>query len=78
MARQIVIGLITLYQKTLSPDQGIMRIFFPGGVCRFQPTCSEYAKEAVSKYGVFKGLALGSRRVARCHPGNPGGYDPVQ
>ncbi len=46
-------------------------------VCRFYPTCSEYMKQAIVKYGIIKGGWLGLKRIFRCHPGNPGGYDPV-
>jgi putative membrane protein insertion efficiency factor len=46
--------------------------------CRFTPSCSEYSLEAVKKYGVIKGLYLSFRRILRCHPFNPGGYDPVK
>lgn len=45
--------------------------------CRFHPTCSEYAKEAVLRYGVLKGGYMGVRRIAKCHPWHPGGYDPL-
>ncbi|MBS1807288.1 MAG: membrane protein insertion efficiency factor YidD [Acidobacteria bacterium] len=46
--------------------------------CRFFPTCSVYAADAINKYGVLKGSLLGLKRILHCHPFNPGGYDPVQ
>jgi hypothetical protein len=67
--KQVVIFLIRLYQRFLSP--------LLASNCRFQPTCSQYTVEAVDRYGVFKGLWLGAKRIGRCHPFNPGGYDPV-
>jgi len=67
--RNIFIGLIKFYQWTLSP--------FIGFHCRFSPTCSQYAIEAINKYGVLKGTYLGTKRIARCHPWCAGGHDPV-
>ncbi|MCL5038196.1 MAG: membrane protein insertion efficiency factor YidD [Chloroflexi bacterium] len=68
MPRIIYGGLIRIYQVTTS--------FFPP-VCRFQPTCSEYSRQAVLKHGIMKGLWFTLLRLGRCHPGHPGGYDPV-
>lgn len=67
--RRIVLLPIRGYQKFISPG-------LPPS-CRFSPSCSQYALEAVSKHGALKGLWLGARRLVRCHPFNPGGYDPV-
>lgn len=77
MVKTVAIGTIKLYQKTISPDHGI----FSGGkqkVCKFKPTCSEYAILAIEKYGTLKGLAMGSWRVLRCNPFSRGGFDPVK
>lgn len=75
--RTAIISLITLYQRTLSPDHGPLRRLFPHGVCRFHPTCSEYMKQAVRSHGVRRGVAMGARRLSRCHPAADGGLDPV-
>jgi putative membrane protein insertion efficiency factor len=61
--------LIKVYQVAISP-------LFPPA-CRFYPTCSAYSYEAISKYGPLKGGWLAVRRIIRCHPRNPGGFDPV-
>ncbi|MEE8061971.1 MAG: membrane protein insertion efficiency factor YidD [Gemmatimonadales bacterium] len=67
--RKILIGLIRGYQLLISP------ILPPS--CRFYPSCSHYACEAVAKHGAGKGSWLSIRRLSRCHPFHPGGYDPV-
>jgi len=68
--KKIVIGLVKGYQKFISP-------LFPP-TCRFYPTCSAYFIQAVEKYGVIKGSFLGIKRILKCHPFNPGGYDPLK
>lgn len=67
--RRIILFLIRAYRKYLSPQRP--------PCCRFVPTCSEYALEAVEKYGAWKGSWLALRRLLRCHPFCKGGYDPV-
>jgi uncharacterized protein len=69
MMRNILSLCLLGYHKILSP-------WLPPA-CRFYPTCSVYASQAVRRHGVIKGLALGLRRLSRCHPWNPGGYHPV-
>jgi len=68
MARAVIF-FIRIYQFFLSP--------FLGKNCRFYPSCSQYAVEALEKYGFFKGSPLALKRILRCHPFHPGGYDPV-
>ncbi len=67
--KSLLIGLIRLYQVFLSP--------LKGPTCRFYPTCSDYAVQALNKYGVCKGTVKAIIRVMKCHPFHPGGYDPV-
>lgn len=76
--RYFVMKMIRIYQKTLSFDHGIFKGMFPGGYCRFRPTCSEYGYQAVEKYGVLKGGAMICWRVLRCNPFSKGGDDPVK
>ena len=75
--KRLVIGAITLYQRTLSPDHSWLASLFPGGYCRFQPSCSMYTKAAVERHGIMHGLWLGGWRIVRCNPWNSGGVDPV-
>jgi len=69
LARRLLVAPIRFYQRTLS------RAFPPS--CRFYPSCSEYTAQAILKHGPLRGIWLGTRRILRCHPFNPGGYDPV-
>ena len=76
--RYLAVKILKVYQKTLSFDHGIFKFFYPHGFCRFSPTCSEYAIQAVEKYGLFKGGVKAFWRVLRCNPFNSGGFDPVK
>lgn len=68
IARALIL-LVDVYRALLSP--------LIGGVCRYHPTCSAYAREALVRYGAFRGTLLAVRRILRCHPFRPGGFDPV-
>ncbi|OBW57311.1 membrane protein insertion efficiency factor YidD [Bacillus cereus] len=67
--KQIFIGIIRFYQKFISP--------MTPPTCRFYPTCSHYGLEAFQKHGAFKGFLLTCKRILKCHPFHPGGFDPV-
>ena len=69
LPKQLLLGLIRFYQRRISP--------LHPACCRFIPTCSQYALEAIQKYGVLKGGFLAMRRILRCNPLCKGGYDPV-
>jgi hypothetical protein len=73
--KKIALKIIRLYQKTLSPDHGIFKFRYPIGYCKFNPTCSEYTYEAIDKYGLIKGTALGIKRIIKCNPLSKGGDD---
>ena len=69
MFKSLALFLIRIYRKLLSP-------LLPAS-CRFVPTCSQYTYEAIERYGVLKGSWMGAKRISRCHPWHPGGFDPV-
>ena len=69
MTAKLLIALIRAYQLTLSP--------FLGGACRFLPSCSEYAREAIERHGAWRGSLLAVRRLSKCHPLGASGFDPV-
>jgi len=68
--QSLMLGLVRLYQMVLSP-------WLPNA-CRYTPTCSQYAIEAITKYGAFKGGWLAAKRISSCHPWGGSGYDPVK
>jgi putative membrane protein insertion efficiency factor len=68
--RELVTGSLRFYKRWISP-------MLPSA-CRFHPTCSEYMREAVERYGVLRGVSMGVRRLLRCHPFHAGGFDPVR
>jgi uncharacterized protein len=63
------VGLIRLYR---------LAFFWMPSSCRFEPSCSRYAEQAIQKYGLLRGSVMGAQRIGRCHPWHPGGYDPVR
>jgi putative membrane protein insertion efficiency factor len=69
MLSRLMIALITAYRWTISP--------MLGNRCRFYPSCSQYSLEAIQQYGALRGAWMTIRRLLRCHPWHPGGYDPV-
>ncbi len=70
MMKRVMLGIIAFYQKKLSP--------LKKPCCRFYPSCSEYARQAIIKYGAGKGSFLAAKRILKCHPFHKGGYDPLK
>ncbi len=70
MISRILIAMVRWYQKYISPAIG--------GCCKYQPTCSQYMIDAITKYGPVKGVLMGIWRILRCNPFSKGGYDPVR
>jgi putative membrane protein insertion efficiency factor len=73
MPTRLALTTLSIYRAIVSPL--IMGIYGPA--CRFEPSCSEYARQAIVTYGVMRGIAMATRRLARCHPLGSHGYDPV-
>lgn len=71
--KKVLIKIIDFYQKFISSYFG-----YKGVHCKFEPTCSEYTKQAIEKYGALKGSLLGFKRILRCNPFSKGGYDPLK
>ncbi len=69
MGKKLILLLVAAYRTAVSP-------LLPGA-CRFYPSCSAYAEQAVGRFGVLRGLRIALMRLLHCHPGHPGGYDPV-
>ncbi|HHS13900.1 MAG TPA: membrane protein insertion efficiency factor YidD [bacterium] len=67
--KKLILSFLRIYRRWISP--GLPRS------CRFYPTCSQYAIQAIEKYGLMRGLGVSFKRVARCHPLHPGGFDPL-
>jgi len=76
--RLLVVKMIEIYQKTLSPDHGHFKYLYPDGFCRYHPTCSVYGYQAIEKYGVLRGGFKAVWRIVRCNPWSKGGNDPVK
>jgi putative membrane protein insertion efficiency factor len=76
--KKTALFFIKIYQKTLSPDHGVLKHYLTTSKCRFYPTCSEYTYEAIEKYGFLKGFLKGVNRIKKCHPWHKGGYDPLK
>lgn len=70
MLKAVIVFLIRFYRKWISP--------LKAPSCRFYPTCSQYAIDAVTRYGALKGIPMSLKRILKCHPFHPGGYDPVK
>jgi uncharacterized protein len=67
--KSLLLGALRVYQYVVRP--------MLGANCRFHPSCSDYAREAIERHGAIRGASLALRRIGRCHPWHPGGYDPV-
>jgi uncharacterized protein len=74
----LTVIMIKVYQKTISFDHGVLKSLYPNGYCKFYPSCSEYAVDALRKKGLIKGSFLVTKRLVRCNPWSEGGIDKVE
>ncbi len=77
LVQKTALFLIKFYQKTISFDHGLLKPLYPNGFCRYYPTCSEYAAQAIEKKGIVKGSFFIIKRLSRCHPWSKGGVDEI-
>lgn len=77
-SRFLAVYVIKIYQKTISFDHGMLSKFYPNGFCKFYPSCSEYAVQAIDKKGLTRGSYLTMKRLIRCTPWSKGGIDEVR
>lgn len=78
LPKNALVGIIRLYQATISPDHGWFRARYPYGYCRHYPSCSEYAAGSILKHGAVKGVVFASRRVLACNPWAEPKIDPIK
>ncbi len=76
--KKAAVFVIKFYQKTISFDHGLLKPLYPNGFCRYYPTCSEYAAQAIEKKGIARGSFLIIKRLTRCNPWSEGGIDKVK
>ena len=77
LPKKTALWLIVFYQRVLSPDHSWIKARFPHGFCRFYPSCSEYSKQSIERFGLIKGGLLGAKRILHCHPWAEPKVDPV-
>lgn len=77
MIKKVIIKIIVIYQKTLSPDHGFLSRFYPNGYCQYYPSCSQYSKEAFQEYSLATAMFKSIYRIIRCNPFSSGGVDLV-
>lgn len=77
LLKKLFLLLIRLYQRTLSPDHGLLAYKYPMGYCKFNPTCSQYTYQVIERWGLIRGGLKAVRRIIRCNPFSRRGYDSI-